>query len=115
MARKTSVSWVIYSKFKANILDLLKSYRFIKDYRVDEKDGKKFLTIALKAVENPVNDIPKIKFYSKPSRPWYVGYKEIRTVASGKGIGILSTSQWLMPAHIAKKKKIGGEFIAEIY
>jgi len=69
----------------------------------------------LKVVENPVNDIPKIKFYSKPSRPWYVGYKEIKPVASGKGIGILSTSQGLLPAHVAKQKKIGGEFIAEIY
>jgi small subunit ribosomal protein S8 len=106
MARKTSVSGVVYSKFKANILDLLKSYRFIEDYRVEETDGKKFLTIRLKPVENPVDDIPKIKFYSKPSRPWYVGYKEIKPVASGKGIGIISTSQGLMPAHVARQKKI---------
>ena len=115
MARKTKIDNVVYSKFKANVLDLLKNYGFVRNYSVEEKDGKKFLTIQLKSVENPVNDIPKIKFYSKPSRPWYVGYKEIKPVASGKGIGIISTSQGLMPAHEAKKKKIGGEFIAEIY
>jgi ribosomal protein S8 len=56
-----------------------------------------------------------IKFFSRPSRPRYVGYKSIRPVAWGKGIGILSTSEGLMAAHIAKKKKVWWELIAEIY
>ena len=81
MARKTNVDGVTYSKFKTNVLDLLKRYKFIKDYHVVEKDNKKDINITLKAVENPVNDIPEIKFYSKPSRPWYVSYKDLRVVA----------------------------------
>jgi ribosomal protein S8 len=36
-------------------------------------------------------------------------------VAGGKGIGIISTNKWLLPAHVAKEKKLGGELIAEIY
>jgi hypothetical protein len=36
-------------------------------------------------------------------------------VAGGKWIGIISTSQWLMPAHLAKKKQLWWELIAEIY
>jgi ribosomal protein S8 len=36
-------------------------------------------------------------------------------VAGGKGIGIISTNQWLMPTHVAKVKKLWGELIAEIY
>ena len=115
MARKTSVENVVYSKFKENLLDLLKKYGFIEAYGVIETDGKKFIRIKLKPVTNPVDDIPKIKFYSKPSRPRYIGYKQIKPVASGKGIGIISTSQGLMPTHLAKQKKIWGEFIAEIY
>jgi len=115
MARKITVEDVVYSKFKANILDLLKKYGFIEAYEIQEKDKKRFIRIKLSTVKNPVDDIPKIKFYSKPSRPWYIGYKDIKPVASGKGIWIISTSQGLMPAHLAKQKKIGGEFIAEIY
>jgi len=115
MARKTSVEGVVYSNFKEKVLELLKTYWFVKGYSVIEDGKKKYLRIILKPVENPINDIPNIKFYSKPSRPWYVGYKQLQTVASGKGIGIISTNQGLMPAHIAKKKKIGWEFIAEIY
>jgi len=115
MARKTTVEGVVFSKFKVKVLDLLKEYNFIKEYVIVEEGKKKTITITLKIVKNPVDDIPEIKFYSKPSRPWYVGYKDLQNVAGGKGIGIISTNQGLLPVHIAKQKKLGGELIAEIY
>jgi small subunit ribosomal protein S8 len=84
---------VVFSSFKVKILELLKQYGFVRDFE-SVVDGKKtFLKIFLKPVENPIDDIPEIKFYSKPSRPWYVSYKDIKTVAGGKGIGIISTNQ----------------------
>lgn len=116
MARRREVPNIYHSKFKESMLALLKQYEFILDYRVNSEDEeKKTLTVVLKEVVNPTNDIPVIKFFSRPSRPWYVGYKQIRPVASGKGIGILSTSQWLMAAHVAKRNQLGGELIAEVY
>ena len=115
MARRTTVDGVVYSKFKANILDLLKQYGFVKDFLIQGTDSKKEISIELKKVVNPVNDIPSVKFYSRPSRPWYVGYKDLKSVAGGKGLGIISTNQGLLPAHVAKQKKLGGELIAEIY
>ena len=115
MDRRTTVDGVVYSKFKANILDLLKQYGFVKDFSIQGTDSKKEISIELKKVVNPVNDIPSVKFYSRPSRPWYVGYKDLKSVAGGKGLGIISTNQGLLPAHVAKQKKLGGELIAEIY
>lgn len=115
MARRTTVDGVVYSKFKANILELLKQYGFVKDFSIQGTDAKKVIYIELKKVVNPVNDIPSVKFFSKPSRPWYVGYKDLKTVAGGKGLGIISTNQGLLPVHVAKQKKLGGELIAEIY
>ena len=115
MARRTDLSDITFSKFKCNILDLLNRYNFIKNFEIIEKNNKKSIKVYLKTVENPINDIPEIKFFSKPSRPWYVSYKDIKTVAWGKGIGIISTNQWLMAAHEAKQKKLGWELIAEIY
>ena len=115
MARRTTVDGGVYSKFKANILDLLKQYGFVKDFSIQGTDSKKEISIELKKVVNPVNDIPSVKFYSRPSRPWYVGYKDLKSVAGGKGLGIISTNQGLLPAHVAKQKKLGGELIAEIY
>ena len=115
MARRTTLDGVVYSKFKANILDLLKQYGFVKDFSIQGTDSKKEISIELKKVVNPVNDIPSVKFYSRPSRPWYVGYKDLKSVAGGKGLGIISTNQGLLPVHVAKQKKLGGELIAEIY
>ena len=115
MARRTTVDGVVYSKFKANILDLLKQYGLVKDFSIQGTDSKKEISIELKKVVNPVNDIPSVKFYSRPSRPWYVGYKDLKSVAGGKGLGIISTNQGLLPVHVAKQKKLGGELIAEIY
>lgn len=115
MARKASVDYVPFSNFKVNILELLKQYGFIQKFDVVTEGAKRHINIFLKKVVNPVNDVPNIKFFSKPSRPRYVSYKNITSVAGGKGIGIISTNQWLMPAHVAKQKKLGGELIAEIY
>ena len=115
MARRTTLDWIVYSKFKTSVLDLLKSYKFIVSYEVVEQGSKKTIVVHLKDVKDEVNDIPVIKFFSRPSRRWYVSYKEIKPVAAGRGIGILSTSQGLLPTHVAKQKKIGGELIAEIY
>ena len=115
MARKTTISDITFSKFKTNVLDLLKRYNFIKDFEIIENEKKKSIKITLNPVLNPINDIPEIKFFSKPSRPWYVSYKNIHVVAGGKGIGIISTNQWLMASHEAKAKKLVWELIAEIY
>lgn len=81
MARKTSVDEVTFSNFKVKILELLKQYGFVKDFEIKESGKKKYLSVSLKKVVNPVNDVPNIKFFSKPSRPRYVSYKNITTVA----------------------------------
>lgn len=115
MARRRKVAGVQYSLFIVAVLDLLKKYRFIESFEVIEENGRKFVSISLKEVMNPVQDIPVIRFFSKPSRRRYVSYKDLKPVAWGQGIGIISTSRWLLPTHEAKKMKVGGELIAEIY
>lgn len=114
-ARKSQVVDVPYSNFKIEVLKLLKQYNFVKDHEVFAEGNKKRITVYLKPLTNEVDDVPVIKFFSTPSRPWYVGYKDLKQIAGGKGIGIISTSEWLLPTHLAKKKKLWGQLIAEIY
>lgn len=115
MARRYTVENVVHSKFKVNVLDLLKRYRFIEWYDVIGESVKKTITISLLKQGSLTENTPTITFFSKPSRRRYVSWKELRTVAWWVWIGIVSTSQWLMASHEAKKLQIGGELIAEIY
>ena len=71
-ARKVLVSDIPHSSFKMEVLGLLEQYGFIKGVKVREDGIKKFIDVDLKVITNPVDDIPVVKFFSKPSRPWYV-------------------------------------------
>lgn len=115
MARRPLVQGVIYSTMKESVLKLLKEYKFIKGYEKFTEGSKAFLSISLYQVKNKAQDIPVVTFKSKPWRRWYVWYKDLKSVANGQGIGIISTSKGVMPTHIAKKQKLGGELFAEIY
>lgn len=115
MARRLDIENIAHSNFKEEVLKLLKQYGFISNYSVSNDWNKKWLIINLNEIHNKIQDIPNIKFYSKPSRRWYLSYKNIKPVASWQGIGIMSTSKWLLASHIAKKEKVWWELIAEIY
>jgi small subunit ribosomal protein S8 len=115
MARKTNVNNVQYSKLKENVLKILKEHGFILDYNISEYNNKKFINIVLKEVTNPIQDIPVVKFYSKPARRYYVSYKDLHKVAGGLGIGVISTNKGLMTTKQARNEKVGGELLFEIY
>ena len=115
MARKTNIDKVQYSKLKENILKLLKENSFIENYEVINDNNKKFINIKLKEVTNPIQDVPVIKFYSKPSRRVYVSYKDLHKVAGGLGIGVISTNKGVMTTKDARINKVGWELMFEIY
>ena len=97
------------------VLNILKKHGFVKDFQVIEEGNKKFINIQLKEVTNPIQDVPVIKFYSKPSRRVYVSYKDLHKVAGGLGIGVISTNKGLLTTKEAKYHKVGGELLFEIY
>jgi len=115
MARKTTIENIQYSKLKENVLKILKQYNFVKDYEIIKEWKKSFIKITLKEVTNPIQDIPVIKFYSKPSRRVYVSYKDLHKVAGGLGIGVISTNKGVITTKDAKINKVGGELMFEIY
>jgi ribosomal protein S8 len=47
MARRHTVENVVHSKFKAQVLDLLQRFKFIKSYEVKEENNKKTISIVL--------------------------------------------------------------------
>lgn len=115
MARNTKIDNIVASNFKLKVCELLKKAKFIKDFNVTTDGNKKTLHIELMQSSNMNEIVPNIKLFSKPSRKMYVWFEDIKGVAGGKGIGLISTDKGLMFTHEAKALKIGGELIAEIY
>lgn len=68
--------------------------------------------INITIVENKITDILRI---SKPGQRQYVGAGKAPKIIGGTGYTILTTSQGVMTHVEAKKAKIGGEVLFQIY
>jgi small subunit ribosomal protein S8 len=93
------------------ILDILKKEGMIEDFDLQGRFVKVFLKYD--DANKPV--VTKFKTVSKPGQRIYVTYKDLVPVLNGKGIGIVSTSAGVMPAQMAKARKLGGEYICKIW
>ena len=58
--------------------------------------------------------ITKVKLISKPSRRLYASYRELYRAPRG-GIILLTTPKGIMSSEEARKQKVGGQLIAEIW
>ena len=103
------------SKFRKNILKILKEEGYIKDYYIEKSQNNKIsLKINLKYYEgDPV--IKEIKRISKPGRRVYSRANSIPRVMNGLGLAILSTPKGVMTDSEAKKNNIGGEIICKVF
>ncbi len=112
LAGKDKVN-IPYSRYKESILKKLKELKFVKDYQIIG-DVKKEIVVEL-LYKNKAPALTDIKIYSKPGRRYYVSYRELKPVLSGLGYSILSTSKGILTNIEAKKLKIGGELLFEIW
>jgi small subunit ribosomal protein S8 len=103
------------SRLKEEVAKILKSEGFIADVRPSEGDGVKKLTIVLKYGRDRQSAIDGIRRVSRPGRRVYVRHDRIPRVLSGLGISILSTSRGLMSDREARRQKLGGELICEVW
>jgi small subunit ribosomal protein S8 len=114
MARHRSII-VPASKMKLEIARILKEEGYIEDYKYIKEETQPKIEIILKYDENKRPIIAGVKRISKPGRRIYKGYRDIPKVLDGFGIAIVSTSQGIMTDHEARKRKVGGEVICEIW
>lgn len=106
------------SKIKFQIGKILEKNNWITKCEVEkdsEKDIKKNIKLVLKYKKSGKSAISNIKRISTPGRRVYVGKDELPRVLNGFGMAIISTPSGLMTNKEAKKEKLGGEVICEIY
>jgi small subunit ribosomal protein S8 len=103
------------SRLKEAVALILKSEGYIADVRPSEGDGPKKLTIVLKYGRDRTSAIDGVRRVSRPGRRVYVRHDRIPRVYSGLGICILSTSHGLMSDRDARRLKLGGELLCEVW
>lgn len=103
------------SKIKVEIAKILVKEGFVQGYSVIEEKPQNKLVLALKYTGRGKSVITGIQRISKPGRRVYTGYKEIPWVRSGLGISIVSTPAGLLTGRNARRSKVGGEIICNVW
>ena len=104
-----------FSKMKLAIAELLSSKGYVGAITQKSKGNAKFLEVALLYTGNKEPVISDVRRISKPSRRLYEGAKNIKRFRRGFGMSVFSTPKGIMADVDAKKNKLGGEFLFNIY
>jgi small subunit ribosomal protein S8 len=102
------------SKFRASVLEVLKSEGYIRGYSTMEKDGRTEFDIELKYFdgESVIREISRV---SKPGRRVYVSVDSLPRVNNGLGVAVISTPKGVMADHAARDANVGGEILFTVF
>ena len=103
------------SKLKLEIVKILKTEGYIKNFKKVQEDNKSIIRIFLKYDEANAPVIHGLEKISKPGRRVYSSYKDLPRVYNGYGTVIVSTSSGVTTGKKAAEKMVGGELVCTIW
>jgi small subunit ribosomal protein S8 len=104
-----------HSRLKEHVATVLKAEGYLDDVRVNEDEGPKTLILVLRYGRGKQSAIDGVRRVSTPGRRVYVRHDRIARVCSGMGISILSTSRGIMTDREARRQRVGGELLCEVW
>ncbi|MFT8593016.1 MAG: 30S ribosomal protein S8 [Bifidobacterium sp.] len=104
-----------YSKFKANIAQILQREGFIANYSAQEAKVGQTLEVTLKYGPTGERSLQGIKRVSKPGLRRYAKSDSLPMPLGGLGIAIISTSAGLLTQKECLDRGIGGEIVAYVW
>lgn len=113
MAGHKEVS-VRQSRLTYEVCEVLSKHKYIGRIRKVEKEPAHLLNIELLYTKG-VPHLHEVTFFSKPGRRLYRRSSELRRVRQGYGDFLLSTSKGIKTAEEARKEKVGGELLCEVF
>ena len=114
MARHERVE-MPHSNLKERVAIVMKGEGYLDDVRASEGEDPKVLTLILRYGRDRQSAIDGLRRVSTPGRRVYVRHDRIARVCSGMGISILSTSRGVMTDREARRQRVGGELLCEIW
>jgi small subunit ribosomal protein S8 len=105
---------VEHSKHLEEIANKLKDLGFVE--RVESsKTAPRVLEVTLAYEVNGAHKIHDVKRISKPGRRLYVSSRDAHSVKNGLGAAIISTPKGVLADKEARKVRVGGEALFEIW
>lgn len=104
-----------FSKLKLRIVVVLREEGYIKDFQVSGEEPRRMLRIELKYVGKREPVLIGIRRVSRPGLRVYSPAATIPRVFGGLGTSILSTPQGVMSGRKARRLRVGGEVLAEVW
>ncbi len=104
-----------YSDLKHNLAKILASDGWIKSGEAFEVGSRKSLKIGLSYADSGAPVISGLRRISRPGQRIYAKVSDIPRLRLGVGTIIISTSKGLMTDKEARKLKMGGEVICQIW
>ncbi|HSW61619.1 MAG TPA: 30S ribosomal protein S8 [bacterium] len=114
LAGKENVSGIPSSKIIEEISRVLKEEGYISDFRINEINGKKTVSVDLKYYRNK-SVISNIQRVSSGGRRVYSQSADIPFIREGLGVSIVTTSKGVMTDAKARELNVGGEIICKIW
>ncbi len=114
MARHEKVD-IPASKLKLEIVKILKTEGYIKNFKKVSQEGSNCIRVFLKYDDKNTSVIHGIEKLSTPGRRVYAGYKDLPRVFNGYGTVIVSTSMGVTTGKKAQEKQVGGELICTVW
>jgi small subunit ribosomal protein S8 len=103
------------SKLKLRIAQILKDEGYIQDVREQADGARKLLVLTLSYDEYNAPVIEGIERVSKPGLRAYASVEELPAVRGGLGMAIVSTSRGVMTDHQARRDRVGGEVLCQVW
>lgn len=103
------------SKLKLEIVKILKTEGYIKNFKKVQEGNKNLIRIVLKYDDSNSSVIHGLEKVSTPGRRVYSGYKDLPRVFNGFGTLIVSTSLGVTTGKKASEKMVGGEVICKVW
>lgn len=103
------------SKLKTEMCRVLKQEGFIENYRLVEAEPQSAIRVYLRYSDEGIPAIEHMARVSKPGRRVYRGVDDLPEVRNGLGVGIISTSHGLLTDREARERRVGGEFLCELW
>lgn len=103
------------SRLRQELSRILLEEGYISNFQVLDKDWPPKILIQLKYSAQGESVIRGLKRASKQSRRVYRKAKELPWVRNGLGTAVISTSQGMMSDRQARRLKVGGEVVCEVW